>query len=206
MRRNFSITEWRLKKDLEGIPTIEFEIKEIKRSISTTRSFEQAYSNIEDITERISTFAACCSEKLRAQKSSCHMVIVMLRSDRHKKNTEQYSASKTVVFSYPTDSTLSITKAAVEAIKIIFKKGVNYKKAGVIVTGLVPTNNHQLNLFLHENPKHKPLMSAIDHLNKKFKTTAIKLANQDLQRTWKMKQEHLSPKYTTKINDIITVK
>ena len=206
VRRNFSITEWRLKKDLEGIPTIEFEIKEIKRSISTTRSFEQTYSDIEDITERISTFAACCSEKLRAQKSSCHMIIIMLRSDRHKKNTEQYSASKTVVFSYPTDSTLSITKAAVEAIKIIFKKGINYKKAGVIVTGLVPTNNHQLNLFLHENPKHKPLMLAIDHLNKKFKTTAIKLANQDLQRTWKMKQEHLSPKYTTKINDIITVK
>jgi|TARA_B110000037_G_scaffold157865_1_gene178140 DNA polymerase V len=49
-------------------------------------------------------------------------------------------------------------------------------------------------------------MSAIDHLNKKFKTTTIKLANQDLQRTWKMKQERLSPKYTTKINDIITVK
>lgn len=206
IRRNFSITEWRLKKDLEGIPTIEFEIKEIKRSISTTRSFEQAYSSIEDITERISTFAACCSEKLRAQKSSCHMIIVMLRSDRHKKNTKQYSASKTVVFSYPTDSTLRITKAAVEAIKTIFKKGIHYKKAGVIVTGLVPTNNHQLNLFLHENPKHKPLMSAIDHLNKKFKTNTIKLANQDLQRTWKMKQEHLSPKYTTKINDIITVK
>ena len=206
VRRNFSITEWRLKKDLEGIPTIEFEIKEIKRSISTTRSFEQTYSDIEDITERISTFAACCSEKLRAQKSSCHMIIIMLRSDRHKKNTEQYSASKTVVFSYPTDSTLSITKAAVEAVKTMFKKGIHYKKAGVIVTGLVPTNNHQLNLFLHENPKHKPLMSAIDHLNKKFKTNTIKLANQDLQRTWKMKQEHLSPKYTTKINDIITVK
>ena len=206
VRRNFSITEWRLKKDLEGIPTIEFEIKEIKRSISTTRSFEQTYSDIEDITERISTFAACCSEKLRAQKSSCHMIIIMLRSDRHKKNTEQYSASKTVVFSYPTDSTLSITKAAVEAVKTMFKKGIHYKKAGVIVTGLVPTNNHQLNLFLHENPKHRPLMSAIDHLNKKFKTNTIKLANQDLQRTWKMKQEHLSPKYTTKINDIITVK
>lgn len=206
IRRNFSITEWRLKKDLEGIPTIDFEIKEIKRSISTTRSFEKAYSDIEDITERISTFASCCSEKLRAQKSSCHMIIVMLRSDRYQKNAEQYSASKTVVFSYPTDSTLSITKAAVEAIKTIFKPGISYKKAGVIVTGLVPTNNHQLNLFLHENPKHKPLMSAIDHLNKKFKTTAIKLANQDLQRTWKMKQERLSPKYTTKINDIITVK
>ena len=127
-------------------------------------------------------------------------------STHHKKNAEQYSASKTIVFSYPTDSTLVIANAAVAAIKMIYKKGIKYKRAGVIVAGLVPNDNFQLNLFPHENPKHKPLMSAIDHLNKKFKTTAIKLANQDLQRTWKMKQERLSPKYTTKINDIITVK
>jgi len=206
VRLNFSITEWKLKKDLEGIPTIEFEIKQTKRSIATTRSFEQTYSDIENITERISTFAACCAEKLRAQKTSCHMIIVLLSSDRHKRDVAQYNASKTIVFPYPTDSTLSITKASVEAVKTIFKAGIKYKRAGIIVTGLVPTDNHQLNLFLHENPKHKPLMSAIDRLNKKFKTTTIKLANQDLQQTWKMKQERLSPKYTTKINDIITVK
>ncbi|MEN8858488.1 MAG: Y-family DNA polymerase [Flavobacteriaceae bacterium] len=206
VRTNFSITEWKLKKDLEGIPTIALEIKEAKRSIATTRSFEYTYSDIENIKERISTFAASCAEKLRDQNSSCHMIIVMLSSDRHKKDAEQHSASKTVIFPYPTDSTLSITKAAVEAVKTIFKTEIKYKRAGVIVTGLVPTDNHQLNLFLHENPKHRPLMSAIDRLNKKYKTDTIKLANQDLQRTWKMKQERLSPKYTTKINDIITVK
>ena len=206
VRTNFSITEWKLKKDLEGIPTIALEIKEAKRSIATTRSFEYTYSDIENIKERISTFAASCAEKLRYQNSSCHMIIVMLSSDRHKKDAEQQSASKTVIFPYPTDYTLSITKAAVEAVKTMFKTGIKYKRAGVIVTGLVPTDNHQLNLFLHENPKHRPLMSAIDRLNKKYKMDTIKLANQDLQRTWKMKQERLSPKYTTKINDIITVK
>ncbi len=162
VRTNFSITEWKLKKDLEGIPTIALEIKEAKRSIATTRSFEYTYSDIENIKERISTFAASCAEKLRDQNSSCHMIIVMLSSDRHKKDAEQHSASKTVIFPYPTDSTLSITKAAVEAVKTMFKTGIKYKRAGVIVTGLVPTDNHQLNLFLHENPKHRPLMSAID--------------------------------------------
>ena len=206
VRTNFSITEWKLKKDLEGIPTIALEIKEAKRSIATTRSFEYTYSDIENIKERISTFAASCAEKLRDQNSSCHMIIVMLSSDRHKKDAEQHSASKTVILPYPTDSTLSITKAAVEAVKTMFKTGIKYKRAGVIVTGLVPADNHQLNLFLHENPKLRPLMSAIDRLNKKYKMDTIKLANQDLQRTWKMKQERLSPKYTTKINDIITVK
>ena len=43
VRTNFSITEWKLKKDLEGIPTIALEIKEAKRSIATTRSFEYTY-------------------------------------------------------------------------------------------------------------------------------------------------------------------
>ena len=88
----------------------------------------------------------------------------------------------------------------------MFKKGIKYKRAGVIVTGIVPTENHQLDLFTKENPKHKPLMSAIDKVNAKFKSDKIKLGNQDLQRTWKMRQERLSPKYTTNINDIITVK
>jgi DNA polymerase V len=70
----------------------------------------------------------------------------------------------------------------------------------------VPSDNYQINMFEKENPKHKPLMQAIDKLNKTFKSDKVKLANQDLQRTWKMRQERLSPKYTTNINDIISVK
>jgi len=204
--KNFSITEWKLKKELEGVPKIELENEvSSKKSIATTRSFESTFSDIDNIKERVSTFAVSCAEKLRKQHSSCHMIIVVLSSDRHKKDSEQHRASKTVVFPYPTNSTLLISKAAVNAAKSMFKKGIKYKRAGVIVTGLVPTDNHQLGLFLHENPKHKPLMIAIDHLNTKFKADKIKLGNQDLKRTWKMRQERLSPKYTTNINDIILV-
>ena len=205
--KNFSITEWKLKKDLEGIPKIELEdTTKSKKAIATTRSFEYTYSDIDNIKERISTFAMSCAEKLRKQQSSCHMLIVFLSSDRHKKDVEQHRGNKTVLFPYPTDSSLEITNAAVQAVKTLFKNGVKYKRAGVIVTGLVATENHQLDLFLKENPKHKPLMTAIDNLNSKFKADKIKLGNQDLKRTWKMRQERLSPKYTTNINDIIVVK
>ena len=72
--------------------------------------------------------------------------------------------------------------------------------------GLVPTDNHQLHLFDNENPKHKPLMYVIDDLNTKYADYKVKLGNQDLKRTWKMRQERLSPRYTTNINDIIKVK
>ena len=204
--KEFSIVAWRLQKDLQGFSKIPLEEISSKKMIATTRSFEYTYADIDNIKERISTFAASCAEKLRNQKSSCHMIIVQLSSDRHKKDLQQHRESKVVVFSYPTDSTLTISKAAVEAVKTIFKKGIKYKRAGVIVSGLVPNNNFQLNLFEHENPKHKPLMSAIDKLNKKFKADKIKLGNQDLKRTWKMRQERLSPKFTTNIKDVLIVK
>ena len=205
--KNFSITELNLKKDLEGVSKIKLDnIYKSKKAIATTRSFETTYSDIENIKERVSTFAVSCAEKLRKQQSSCHMVVVILSSDHHKKEQEQHRISKTILFPFPTNSTLTISNATVKAVETMFKKGIKYKRAGVIVTGIVPTENHQLDLFTKENPKHKPLMSAIDKVNAKFKSDKIKLGNQDLQRTWKMRQERLSPKYTTNINDIITVK
>ena len=206
VKKNYSIVLWRLQQDLLGKPTLELDEASSKKTIATTRSFEYTYSDIDNIKERISTFAMSCAEKLRNQNSSCHMVIVTLQSDRHKKDTQQHRVSKTILFSNPTNSSLTISSSAVAAVKSIFKKGVKYKRAGVIVTGLVPEDNYQLNMFTKENPKHKPLMTTIDSINKKYKSDKIKLGNQDLQRTWKMRQERLSPKYTTNIKDIIKVK
>jgi DNA polymerase V len=163
VRKKLSITIWKLKKDLEGESKILLDEPTTKKAIATTRSFEYTFSDIDNIKERIATFAVSCAEKLRKQNSSCHMVIVMLRSDRHKKDSEQHSISKTVAFSYPTDSTLTISKSAVEAVRTIFKKGIKYKRAGVIVTGLVPSDNYQINMFEKENPKHNlgPLISLL---------------------------------------------
>ncbi|NMH87428.1 Y-family DNA polymerase [Flavivirga algicola] len=206
VRKNFSITEWKLKKDLEGISKLELDEFQTKRAIATTRSFEYTFSDIENIKERISTFATSCAEKLRKQGSSCHIIYVILRSDRHKKGTAQHRASKAISLPYPTNSSLIISNCAVDSVVSIFKKGIKYKRAGVIVTGLVPTNNHQLDMFETEDPKHKPLMDTIDALNAKYENYKIKLGNQDLKRTWKMRQERLSPRYTTNINDIIKVK
>ncbi|MCB9074956.1 MAG: DUF4113 domain-containing protein [Chitinophagales bacterium] len=49
-------------------------------------------------------------------------------------------------------------------------------------------------------------MQAIDQLNNRLGQQKIRLASQDIKRVWKMKQEKRSPQYTTKLNDIITIK
>lgn len=205
IKSNFSIVELRLKLDLEGNPTLQLDEVKNKQVIATTRSFEYTYSNINDIKERVSTFATICAEKLRQQGSSCYVIIVILSSDRHKIDFQQHRASTKVNLPYPTNSSLVISNCAVNAVMSIFKTGIKYKRAGVIVSGLVPVDNYQLNIFENEDPKHLPLMQSIDRLNAKYKGHKIKLGNQDLKRTWKMRQERLSPKYTTNINDIIIV-
>ena len=205
VRKSFSITQWKLKKDLEGVPKIEMEQIKNKRVIATTRSFETTLTELSDLKERISTFASSCAEKLRRQNSSCHVLVVFLRSNRFKTQSPQYRVSRMVSIPFPTNSSLVLSSSAVKAITSIYKKGIHYKKAGVILTGIVPTYNRQMQLFDHEDARHQPLMSAIDHINKKYAAPKLKLANQDLARTWKMRQAHLSPQYTTNLNDIITV-
>jgi DNA polymerase V len=61
-------------------------------------------------------------------------------------------------------------------------------------------------LFDGEDSRHEALMQRIDQLHRKYGPHKIKLANQDLSRTFKMKQAYLSPRYTTNIHDIITVR
>lgn len=205
VRKRFSVVGLRLKKDLEGKPTIAFGkgLDEDKKMIAVTRSFPKELRDLSDLEERIATFANSCAEKLRGQKSECSGAYLFLRSNRFGK--EYVKLSGMVHFGFDTSSSITITKQVLAKLLEIYKEGYAYKRAGVVVMGLKPANKHQTRMFADENPKHQLLMHTLDVLNDKHGKGKLKLANQDLKKTWKMRQEHLSPQYTTSFNDIIKV-
>ena len=207
VRKHMSVLGLRLKKDLSGVSSIQLEeIIPIKKGIATTRSFEGTITQFSDLEERISTFATSCAEKMRKQRSSCNALLVFVRSDPHKKGGFPYRNSCVLPLPYATNSSILLSKYAVMGLQKIFKKGVHYKKAGVMIMGLIPTEKRQLSIFQNNNNKHLTLMQSVDRIHKRFGPHRIKLANQDLNRTWKMKQEHLSQRFTTELNEIITIK
>ncbi len=207
VRKNMTVVGLRLKKELEGKSVLNLEeVRSPKKAIATTRSFKGTITDYEKIKERISTFAICCAEKLRAQNSNCNSIYVFIRSNKFQKNKTQYRNGILMTIPFSTNSNMIISKYAVEGLKRIFKKGIKYKKAGTVVMGLDSSNNYQLNLFENEDPKHKYLMKTIDFIQKKEGQSKIKLASQDLRKRWKMKQEKLSPNYTCKVDEIIKVK
>lgn len=206
VRKELSIVGLRLKRELLGLPTLDLEIAKKKKAIATTRSFDKMYSDFNTLNERISTFAVSCAEKLRQQKSCCNLLMVFILTNGHRKELKQYSRNIVIKTDYPTNSSIDLARYASIGLKTIYKEGYQYKKAGVIVMGITPEDEKQMNLFVEENPKHKKLMQAMDKINLSLGQQKVKLAVQDLGRTWKMKQEKLSPRYTTKLDEVIIVK
>jgi DNA polymerase V len=206
VRKQMSVVGLRLKHDLQGIPTLNLDEVQPKKNIATTRSFDGNYTKFEQISERVSTFAVSCAEKLRKQNSCCNSLMVFVHSNRHRKDLPQYSRNIVIQLPFATNSSIELSKFAIQALKQIFKEGYSYKKAGVIVQDFTPQDSVQKSLFEERNEKHIPLMKAVDKLNALFGQQKIRLASQDAKRVWKMKQEKLSPNYTTKLSDVITIK
>ena len=205
VRKNMSVVGLRLKHDLEGKPTLDLDTIASKKMIATTRSFEGMLSEYQAIEERVSTFAISCAEKLRRQHSHCNMLMVFVLTNRFRNDLPQYSRNIVVKTEYPTNSSIDIAKYAQIGLKAIYQKGYHYKKAGVIVMGLTPEEQKQMTLFSSENHKHVPIMTIVDRLNRAYGNNKIKFGSQSLGRQWKMKQERLSPRYSTNINDIIII-
>ena len=128
-------------------------------------------------------------------------------TDRFKQDLKQYSNSITITLTNPSNSTIEISKAAIQGLEKIYLPFFQYKKAGVMVTEFVPETERMTSLFDEDlHAKHRPIMQVIDVMNKRLGADKIKLGSMDVQRTWKMNQKNLSPRYTTDLHQIIKVK
>lgn len=205
VKKNMSVVGLRLKNDLLGTPNLELEAPQLKKSISTTRTFEKSYTEFEEIKERVSSFAVACAEKLRKQQSCANEIMVFIHTNKHKDDELQYSSSIVLKLPFATNSSIELSKFATKALQYIFKLGFRYKKAGVVVQKFSSAKVYQTKIFDSKNLKHIPLMQAVDRINTEFGQQKVRLASQDMKRIWKMKQEQLSPRYTTNIDEIIEV-
>lgn len=207
VRKHMTITGVNLQRELKGIPSIELiDISEKSKSFSVTRTFEKEYNTLDEVKERVITFATLAADKLRAQKSLCRRLQIFVQTNFYKESEEPIARSIEVRLPFPTSSTLEIVKFVVAGLKQIYEPNRRYKRAGVTLYDFIDTQNLQPSLFpeMNTNPRHIKLMEAMDYINRRTKS-GIRIASRDAQ-TFKMHRNHLSKEYTTNINDILEVK
>ena len=77
----------------------------------------------------------------------------------------------------------------------------------MIVGDIIPDSSKQLSLFNNKDPfKSTNVMCAVDYINEKMGRNKVRLAVQGFDRKWRLKQEKLSPCYTTRFKDVLHVK
>jgi DNA polymerase V len=201
----------RLLKELHGEEFILMD-KELvnKKMITTTRMFGSPVTELSDIKEALATYTARAAEKLRRQHSAASVInVFVVPKEESKTNTfshGQMVGTHTILPS-PTVLTHELIKPAMKMAERIYQQGRSYKKAGVILSGLVPDTSIQANLF---EPPSKSigrfLMEMMDNINFSMRDDMVKFASTGTKRNWKMRQEFHSPRYTTRWKELYKVK
>jgi Nucleotidyltransferase/DNA polymerase involved in DNA repair len=208
VRKNMTVVGEKTWRELLGEPCIEMEaIQPDKQSIMVSRSFGKMIQECDVILEALSNYASMASAKLRKQKSCAKSLLVFIDTNPFREDLEQYSRHIIMRFPVATNSNMEIIKYVDEGLKKIFHPGYWYKKAGVMLMDICSQDVIQGNIWDKvDRKKHSRLMEVLDRTNDRYGRNALKLAVQGDGEQWKIKQERLSPSYTTKISDFPIVK
>jgi DNA polymerase V len=201
----------RLLRELRGIPSIEMKNPlDTKKMIATTRMFGEPVNNITDIKEAVATYTSRAAEKLRRQQSAADTIsvfIVAKEQDHQLDFSHGPNIGTYTTLPHATSVTNELIKPAVELVDRLYETGTYYKKAGVMLSGLVPDNAVQGNMF--EAPtsgKGRQLMGMMDNVNFSMRDDVVKFAASGTRRDWKMRQELRSPRYTTRWEELFEVR
>jgi len=129
----------------------------VKKMIATTRMFGSPVRNIGDIKEAVATYTSKAAEKLRRQQSAANTISVFVVAKEQNHNAtfnRGATISSYTILPVATSATNELIKPAIKLVDKFIRAGKNFiKKAGVMLSGLVPDETIQGNLFLPETKK-----------------------------------------------------
>jgi DNA polymerase V len=201
----------RLVRELKGLVSTVMEDELInKKMIATTRMFGSPVKDLKSIKEAVATYTARAAEKLRRQHSAAATINVFLVAKEQNHNAS-FNRGATISsytnLAVATALTNELIKPAMAIAERLFEQGKVYKKAGVVLSNIVPDASIQGNLFLnHTKNNNRLLMDVMDNINFSQRNDIIKFASSGTTRNWKMRQNFNSPKYTSRWDELCLVR
>ena len=209
VRDRMGVIGVRTWSELQGIRMVEEEKIEKRKSICTSRSFANNISDIDELVLRVSDFAGKCAEKLRKEGTAAGTVGIFLYTNRFREDLDQYYPTATVNLDVPANSASEIIRAALKALRYVYKPGYEYKKAGVVVTDIVDSDSIQQVLFGFDG-QARERDDKISEVMDKVNTSGENLLRLGTQRPGHyadgIRREFRSGLYTTSWADLIEVR
>jgi DNA polymerase V len=213
LKKHLTITGVRTAWELRGISCIALEEAPApKKAIACAKSFGRPVTELKELKEALATYTSRIAEKLRGQGSVAGVIQVFVSTNRFQ--ADHYSSHLTIRLPQPSSFTPTLTNYAHYALQQLYCSGYEYHKVGIMVTDLGPQNSLQLNLFDYafagpdpwDIEREQALMQTVDQLNARYGRDKLRLGSSGLERQWWMQQRHLSPRYTTRWEELALAK
>ena len=207
IRERFSVVMQRMVLELRGVPCIALEdhIPD-RKSIIASRSFGRPVTTFQELREAVASYTARAAEKMRRQSLATAHVAVFVETNSFKPADPQYHATRAVRLPVASADTGVLGEAAALALRLLWKDGFRYKKAGVILLDLDRASRVQGDLWTApDTPRSKALMHALDSLNRDYGRGTLTYAAAGKQQAWKLRRDFTSPRYTTEWNELLLV-
>lgn len=207
LRKQFNINVERTARELSGEYCMSLtEDVEPKQMIACTRSFSERVTDFHSLRSAISTFVANAARKLREQRQYAACVQVFVRTSPFEATGIPYSRAISVPLTCPTYDTRDLLGAAVAGLRQIYIDGPRYAKAGVILSQFFDAGMFTDDLFAQPIRKNtEQLMGVLDRINLTHGRGTVRFASEPTVASWHMKQQLLSPQYTTRWSDVMRV-
>ena len=208
IRSQFGVVMERTCSELRGISCLTLEdIAPARQQIMSSRSFGVPVESIEELQEAVACYTTRAAEKLRQQQSISAAVHIFLQTNRFKDDEPQYHPGITMPLIEATDDTRTLISAAIRGLKHIFRPGFHYKKAGVMLTLLSDKTVRQGSLFESSADRERStkLMAVVDAINLEFGAETLHCGAEGVTKHWAMRARKLSPRYTTRWDELPVV-
>ncbi|MCL1888822.1 MAG: Y-family DNA polymerase [Kiritimatiellaeota bacterium] len=211
IRQSFHVGVARISQELLGRSCLEPEdVEEPAKSAGCSRSFCHPLESMEPLREAVMHYAALACEKLRRDKLRASGVNFYFRyfddyASRHQTGGFLFGGTP---FSQPLSDTSAVMRRIAPLFARVYQPGRKYRKAGVLLYGLAPRRVVQPDLFLPpaETPRTDALNDFVDRLNRRHGRGTLFRLSEGVERPWGMRREFLSPRYTTRWQDIPVAK
>jgi DNA polymerase V len=207
LRERFGVVLERLVRELRGTPCLALEDAEPERkSLIVSRSFAWPVTSRQELAEAVAAFAIRAAEKMRRWALAASRLIVFAHTDRFRPAEPQYDAVQPAALPVATADTGKLIGAALRALAALYRPGFRYKKAGVIFLDLVAAGRVTGGLFdAPDSAASQARMRVVDVLNRRFGRDTVTFAAAGAQRAWKLGSAFLSPRYTTRWDELLRV-
>lgn len=203
VRKLMTVTGQRTHAELNGVSCMPLAMAPSQRkSVSVTRMFGRPVETWEDLREALAAHAARAAEKARRHGLLANVLQVFIHTNPH--SGEPFHSAQRSFEIEPTNDSFALIRQTVAAGRSMWRPGLRYAKAGVILPDLSPAADAPRDLMPTIDPaRSEKLMATLDGLNARFGRGTIRPGGIRPKTPWSTRVGNRSPRYTTRFEELM---